>query len=307
MKTLVIGGTGHIGKFLVPQLCRQGCETTVVSRGQTGPGQGKPWDHVPMEKAQYKRHDQQWHQFIAATGAEVIIDILGIDVPGTYEAAKASCRHYVACGSLWMYGPARIVPTPEATQGPCEFESYAMRYDELQATMKLAHQDGIAFTAIMPPNICGPGKIPIEGAGGRDIEVHRAHAQGKPTILPEGCNTLVSPCDADDVAQGFALAVAERDQAAGEIFNVGPAYGLTTPELIETYSQIYQTRIPVEQVGWNKFLSEVLPEPGANYHFRHHMAPDISKIRQTLGYRPKYTSAESMGRAVEWMRGKGLI
>jgi len=307
MKTLVIGGTGHIGRFLVPELRRQGCEVTVVTRGRTPLPGGEGWDGVNFVNATYNRKDEQWSAVIAGIEPEVVIDIPGNDVPTTYQAAKSTCRHFIACGSLWMYGPARVVPTAEQTQGPCEFEWYAMRYEQLRQTMTVAAKDGIAFTAIMPPNICGPGKVPIDCRGGRDVEAHKSHMRGEPVVLPEGCNTLIGPCDAADVAQGFVLAACDRDKAAGRIFNVGSAYALTAPELVRTYGRIHGVEIPIEYVTAREFYEDVLPEPGANFHFRSHMAPDTSSIRRLLGYRPRYTPEQTLARAVEWMRSEGLI
>jgi len=307
MKILVIGGTGHIGKFLVSMLVEGGGEVVVVSRGTTAVTDTPVWGKVRRISASYDRGEPAWAKRVADIRAEVVIDILGADVPATYEAAKGPCRHFIACGSLWMFGPPRVVPTPETTQGPCEFEGYARRYAELLATRDAAARDGIAFTAIMPPNICGPGKVPIDGRGGRDAEIHKAHMRGRPVQLPAGCNTLISPCDAADVARGFALAVGDRDRAAGEIFNVGSACGLPAPRFIETYAAIYDTQIPIEFVDPDEFYSRILPDPGANYHFREHMLPDLSKIRARLGYAPACAPEQTMERAVAWMRDEKRI
>ena len=127
MKILVIGGTGHIGRFLVPGLRRQGREVTVITRGQTTAPEGEGWGEVNFVNATYRRKDEKWAAVVAEAGAEVVIDILGSDVPTTYQAGKGTCRHFIACGSIWMYGPVEVVPTPERTQGPCECEWYAMR------------------------------------------------------------------------------------------------------------------------------------------------------------------------------------
>ncbi len=137
--------------------------------------------------------------------------------------------------------------------------------------------------------------------------MHKAHIRGEPVYLPEGCNTLIGPCDAFDVAQGHYLAVCNRDAAADEIFNVGSAYALTAKRFIEVYGEIYRTGIPVESVTQEDFLTQVLPDQGANYHFREHMAPDVSKIRAKLGYEPKYTPEASMERAVSWMRKEKIL
>ncbi len=166
---------------------------------------------------------------------------------------------------------------------------------------------GVPLTAIFPPNICGPGKIPLDLKGGRDIALHRGYAKGAAAPLPEGINTLISPCDASDVAQGFRLAVARRDAAAGEIFNVGPARALTFPRLVEAFSQAYGVTIPIEWVTPQKFYGEIVTDRGAAFHFLHHMCPDISKARERLGYRPEFTCEQTIGRAVAWMRESKVL
>ena len=307
MKILIIGGTGHVGRFLTPMLVEQGAEVVVVSRGKTAVPDAPAWRKVRLLRAAYLRGDSTWHEFVSAQAPDAIIDMLGTDVPGTYSAAKSSCRHYIACGSVWMFGPPTVVATPETTQGPCEFDGYARRYRELLDTQVAAKRDGLGFTAVMPPNICGPGKIPLDGSGGRSIEAHKAHSRGQSVKLPDGCNTLISPCDAEDIARGFHLAVSNREAAAGQTFNVGSAYALTAPQFIRAYGEIYGCQIPITWVTHREFYEQVLPDAGAHYHFREHMAPDISKIRRLLGYRPAYTPEQTMARAVEWMRRERLL
>jgi nucleoside-diphosphate-sugar epimerase len=307
MKVCVIGGSGHIGKNLVEMLVGDGHQVSIVTRGRTAIPSGGKWDKVTVIKREYRRDDEEWARFIRATAAEVMIDIPGTDVPATYDAAKQKCRHFIACGSVWMFGEPRVVPTPEETQTLCPFEGYAIRYRELHETRDKAARDGMAFTAIMPPNICGPYQIPLEGRGGRSIEVHKSHMRGEPVPLPEPGNTLIGPCDAEDVAQGFFLALQQRDAAAGEIFNVGSAYALTALQFIETYAQIYRVKIPIEWHTWADYSTKVLPDLGANFHFKAHMCPDLTKIAARLGYRPRYTPEETMSRAVSWMRSGGLL
>ena len=307
MNICIIGGTGHIGGFLTRFLVEDGHNVTVVSTGRKPTPDTPPWRSVTMRTGIYTRDSAEWTEFIASVGADVIVDILGTDVPNLYRAVRGTCGHLIVCGSLWMFGPPKIVSTPEVTQGPCEFGGYAQRYEELLATRDQAARDGVAFSALMPSNICGPGKIPLDAKGGRDIEEHRSYARGEPVVLPTGCNTLISPCDASDIATGFRLAVRDPDAADREIFNVGAAYALTAPQFVEAYGEIYGIAIPIEEVPWEEFLTSYMPDPGANYHFREHMCPDISKLRTKLGYAPRYTPEETMARGVEWMREKAMI
>ena len=173
--------------------------------------------------------------------------------------------------------------------------------------LQMSDRSGVALSAIMPPNICGPGKVPIDGLGGRSIEVHREHQQGVEVCLPYPGTNLIGPCDAEDVAHGFMCVLKDREASAGEVFNVGSAYALTSEQFIETYADIYGTTIPIRFVNAEEYTRDVSPELGANYHFMEHMCPDISKISSRLGYNPKYTPEETMERAVEWMMKQNLL
>ncbi len=305
MKICVIGGSGHIGKHLTPMLVEEGHEVIVASSGRTPLPEGGPWTAVRHVTLSYGA--EGWTQTVRALGAEVIIDILQGNSPELYEAVKDSCGHFVVCGSVWMFGRPRTVPTPEITQGPCPFAGYARRYEQMQQVRELARAEGKPFTAIMCPNICGPGKIPLECQGGRSLQVHRAHQRGEPVILPEPGNNLIGPCDAEDIARAFAAVIRNRSAAADLILNVGAARALTAVQFVETYADIYGTNIPVEMVSWERFASEVLPDLGANWHFQAHMCPDITLIRQTIGYQPHYTPEQTLERAVRWMFDQGLL
>ena len=307
MNVCVIGGTGHIGKNLTEMLLDDGCRVTLITSGRTAVPTAGKWGSVAVVRQAYRRGDPAWAECLRQVAPEVLIDILGADAPATYEAVKGFCRHLIVCGSVWMFGEPRVVPTPDETQNPCEFDGYTLRYEEMQATRDRAGRDGIPFSAVMPPNICGPGKIPLDGMGGRSAAVHQSHQRGEPVSLPEPGQTLIGPCDAWDVAQGFFLAMQHREAAAGEIFNVGSAYALTARQFIETYGRIYGVEIPIEWCSWAEYAGRISPDPGAHYHFKAHMCPDLSKIRSKLGYVPRYTPEQTMERAVDWMRGEGLV
>ncbi len=307
MKIFVIGGTGHIGRFLIPRLVEDGHTVTVVTRGHTPMPEGTAWDRVIFKTGSYPTDEKSWIGLTSGEKSEVFIDILGADLPGLYHAVKNRTRHIIACGSVWVLGTPKTVPVPEETQGPCRFEGYRKRYEELLAVKESAKKDRVPFTAILPPNICGPGKIPLDCRGGRSIEVHKAHKRGEPVCLPEGGNNLVGPCDASDVAQGFRRAVRKPEAAAGEIFNVGSAYALTATRFVETYGEIYGVKIPVEYVGAAEFQIKILPDDGASYHFLAHMCPDITKIREKLDYVPEYTPEKTMARAIAWMHEEKLL
>lgn len=305
MKVLVIGGTGHVGSHLVPILLDQGHDVAIGSRGKKVVPDGSP-----LKAARFINVNSGDVESLKALAAEESFDTI-IDFPGTawnvWQAFSEKAQHIIACGSLWMFGNPRIVPTPEIMFEECFSEGYARRWRQMTEMLKESRMGKALFTAIMPPNICGPGKIPLDTLGGRDIEVHKANMRGEVVYLPEGPEGLISPCDAADLAQLFALAANNRAAAAYQIFNGGSGYALTSTQFVNTMAHIYGSNIPIEYVPWKKYRDEISPDQGSWWHFFAHMCPDISKARNLLGYEPEYTPEETLLRAVNWMRDGGLL
>jgi nucleoside-diphosphate-sugar epimerase len=304
MRIIVIGGTGHVGTFMVPKLIEAGAEVVVVGSGRRSCPISKGWSKARYVKCDI-RNLEDINKLIDES-PDVVIDMPG-SAWNVYQKLKVVTKHIIACGSLWMYGEPKVVPTPEKTQNICVFESYKKRYSELLELIETGRRDGVAFTAIMPPNICGPGKIPLECIGGRSLEVHKAHAQGREVVLPDGADVLIGPCDAEDIAECFVKAVFNREKAAYQLFNVGSDYSLTATQLVQVYSEIYHVEIPVKRVRWDEYISKISPDIGAWWHFKAHMCPDISKAKRVLGFYPKYTPERSLQRAVTWMKEQGML
>jgi len=304
MKILVIGGTGHAGHYLVPKLLSEGHEVFVAARGKTNvrlPDGFKGAQFLTLNSA-----EEGDLSFLKEYGFDTVVDF-----PGTayrfWEALKGQIGHLVACGSLWMYGAPQRIPTPEMGFSPCPFPGYHERYLRILEMQAESGKDKTVFTAIMPPNFAGPGKIPLDPMGGRSAAVHQAMMNGEEIILPDGPDGLVSPCDASDIAALFDLAINNREKAAGEIFNVGSEYAITMTEFVKLYGRIHGVEIPVRRVCWEEYTTKVNPDVPAWWHFYSHMVPDISKAKRILGYKPRYTPEEAITRGVKWMKETGLL
>ena len=311
MIVVIIGGTGHIGRFLTRMLVDDGQQVVVVSSGRT-PANTEQTNAGGVEFVHLRYPDTladgTFESLLRERRPDAVVDILQADTERVYShCLEGGVRHLVLCGSVWMFGRPKVVPTPEATQAECPFETYRLRYADMLRAVERSENGGLAVAGVMPPNICGPGKIPLDGMGGRSIEVHRAHRRGGNVILPFPGTNLIGPCDAEDVAQGFLRAIENREAAAGHIFNVGSSYALTAERFIMTYADIYGTRIPIEYVSAESYVRDVSPDLGSHYHFLEHMCPDISRISSLLGYRPQYTPEETMERAVKWMLDAGML
>ncbi len=290
MKILVIGGTGHVGSFLCEILKSHGHEVVIASRGNKSIPDG-------YKGVICNSYDKDSLMSLKSENFDTIVDFPGTAL-NVYNALGDTVKHIVACGSIWMLGLPKIVPTPEIPQNTCIFDGYRERFSQIN---EMIAKHKCPVTAVFPPNICGPGKIPIDGLGGRDINVHKAHKNGETVYLPDGPEALIAPCDAYDIAMLFALCIEQPEKSGNQIFNAGTEHALTTSELIKLYAKIYKTEIPIEYVSWEKYKNEISPSIGYWWHFYSHMCPDISKAKNLLGYQPKYSSESSVERAVKWM------
>ncbi|MFH1614810.1 MAG: NAD(P)-dependent oxidoreductase [Planctomycetota bacterium] len=302
MKVIVIGGTGHVGKFMAPMLVEAGCEVTVVGTGKTPVPKTNRW--AKIKYITFDVNDEKSLEQIRDLHPEVVVNMPG-DTWLVYQKLKKHVKHVIGCGSLWMLGEPVIVPTPETLQTPPVF--YTQRMEYFLKMLEESAKGDTAFTGILPPNICGPGKIPLECVGGRNIEVHKQHAAGMEVILPDGPDALIGPCDAEDIAQCFLCAVLNPDKAASQMFNVGSAYALTATQFVAAYGKIYDKQIPIKRVSWRQYIEKISPGKTSWWHFKAHMCPDISKAKTLLGYKPRYTPEQTLARAVEWMRKERLL
>ena len=304
MKILITGGTGHVGSFLAPKLVAKGHDVYVGTRGYCITHDDDGLQGAKLIKV--NAGDRESLTALKAENFEVIIDFPGT-TKAVWDVFADQAEHIIGCGSLWMFGYPQIVPTPEMSFEKCFDKGYEIRYDQIEEMIAESGKKKAVFTAIMPPNICGPGKVPVDQYGDRSVEFHKQMATGQTVYIPDGPECLISPCDAEDIADLFVLAVENREKAAGQIFNVGSAYALTISKFIRVYAEIYGVDIPVEKVSWEKYITEINPEKVAWWHFYAHMCPDISKARNLLGYEPKYTPEQTLQRAVDWMRKEKLI
>src|SRR2546422_8654923 len=95
MRTVVIGGTGHIGTYLVPELVRLGHDVVVLSRGERTPYQSSgAWNRVEMVQVDRDAEDAAgtFGQRVAGLRPDVVIDLICFTEDSARQLAEAVAR-----------------------------------------------------------------------------------------------------------------------------------------------------------------------------------------------------------------------
>ena len=117
----MIGGSGHIGSFLVPRLVRAGHEVVSISRGQqTGYSDDAAWRDVRHVAADRAAEDREgtFPGRVADLHPDVVIDLICFTLDSAtalVQRLRGHTGHLLHCGSIWRSGPSMKVPITEDT------------------------------------------------------------------------------------------------------------------------------------------------------------------------------------------------
>jgi nucleoside-diphosphate-sugar epimerase len=312
---VVLGGTGHIGGYLVPRLVAAGHEVTVLTRGKATPYRSDgAWSSVTTVVAD-RVEEEQAGTFAARVRdlePDVVIDLICFTLDSARQLAEAldgRVRHFLHCGTIWVHGPSVEVPTTEETPRR-PFGDYGVQKAAIEAyLLDRAHRNGFPATVLHPGHICGPGWVPVNPAGNLDLDVYRRLAEGEEVALPNlGMETL-HHVHADDVAQSFTAAMANRSVAVGESFHVVSPAALTLRGFAEIVAGWYGREANLSYQPWEQWRQTVEPEAaGMTWdHIAHSPNSSIAKAVRLLDYRPRYSSAQAVREGLDWLATHGRV
>ena len=296
MRTVVIGGSGHIGSYLVPRLVRAGHEVVSMSRGTRAPYvAAAEWDDVTQVVVDREQEDADgvFGRTVLAQEPEVVIDLLCFtpeSAAALVEALRGRVEHLVHCGTLWRYGPALKVPIHEG-QGTPPFDEYGIHKEAIARMLQRETAGGgLITTSVHPGHIVGPGWMPVGPLGNGDPRVWRTLSSGETLRIPGIGAELMHHVHADDVAQVFELAVAQRDAAAGEDFHAVAPSALSVLGYARIAASWFGREAEVETIGWDEFRAEAgarFADASWGHLYRNHYL-SIDKARTLLGYAPRW-------------------
>ncbi len=309
MRTVIIGGTGHVGTYLVPRLVSQGHEVITVSRGKREPYQPHgAWslvDTVELDRGEAEAAGE-FGQRIADLEPDVVIDMICFTLESArqmVEALKGQVQHFLHCGTMWVHGHSVQVPALE-DQPRSPFGDYGIRKAAIEAyLLKEARLSGFPATVIHPGHIVGPGWNPVNPQGNFNPEVFVKLARGETLTLPNLGMETVHHVHADDVAQMFEKAINNWSSSVGESFHCVSPAALTLRGYAESMASWFGEPAKLEFIPWEQWKATVTPEDAAATwdHIAHSPNGSIAKAQRLLGFCPRYSSLQAVQEAVSWM------
>ena len=309
MRIVVIGGSGHVGTFLVPRLVRAGHEVINLTRGARSPYiDDEVWSDVEQVAVDREAEDAAgtFGKRVAALEADVVVDMICF-TPDSAAALVKELRghsgHLIHCGTIWRYGPSVKQPMREDDTSPPigEYGTQKAAIAELLAAETAS--GGLITTVLQPGHINGPGWTPIGPLGNLDPGVWYALSAGQEIAVPGLGAELMHHVHADDVAQAFQLAVEHRDAAAGESFNVVAPSALTARGFLAIAAGWFGQTAKIRSVTWAEFRSGTTAEfADASWgHLSRSQYASIEKARTLLGYAPAFEPEAAVLDGIRWL------
>ena len=315
MRIVVIGGTGHVGTYLVPRLVTAGHEVVVVSRGSRKPYLPNPaWEQVEMVAIDRNVEEQQgaFGVKIRNLRPDAVMDMLCFTEASArqlVEALRGHVQRFLHCGTVWVHGYNVEVPMMEsASRAP--IDEYGIGKAAIERyLLGLAREGSFPAAVVHPGHIVGQGWVPLNPQGHFNIKTYEALARGEEITLPNLGLETVHHVHADDVAQVFQLAFERWDKALGDNFFAVSRGALSFRGFAEAvagwFGQPARLRfLPVEE--WKKTMTP--SEADAAYgHLIHCTHCNPHKSMDILGYQPGYTSLEAVKESLDWLIENGRM
>ena len=309
MRIVVIGGSGHVGSFLVPRLVRAGHEVINLSRGtRAAYVEDEAWSDIDQVTVDRDAEEAAgtFGKRVAALEPDVVVDMICFtpdSAAALVEAIRGRSGHLIHCGTIWRYGPSVKQPMREDDTSPPfgEYGTQKAAIAELLAAETAS--GGLVTTVLQPGHISGPGWVPIGPLGNLDPGVWYALSAGREVAVPGLGAELMHHVHADDVAQAFQLAVEHRDAAAGQSFNVVAPSALTARGFLAIAAGWFGQTAKIRSVSWAEFRSGTTAEfAEASWgHLSRSQYASIEKARTLLGYAPAFEPEAAVLDGIRWL------
>ncbi|MFN8450055.1 MAG: NAD-dependent epimerase/dehydratase family protein [Anaerolineae bacterium] len=309
MRVVIIGGSGHIGTYLVPSLVELGHEVINLTRGQSQPYlPNAAWNSVQSVVVDRKSEEAEgtFGEHVRALKPDIVIDLISFTEASArqlVEALRGEIQHFLHCGTIWIYGYSTQVPASE-DQPRRPFGEYGAQKAAIEAyLLREARQNGFPATMLHAGHIVGPGYAPLNPAGHFNPEVFARLARGETLALPNFGLETVHHVHASDVAQAFLRAITHHSASVGESFHAVSPAAVTLRGYAEAVASWFGKQAQLEFLPWDEWRKTVSESEAAATldHISRSPNASIAKALRLIEYQPRYTSLQAVYEAVMWL------
>ncbi|MCI0829462.1 MAG: NAD(P)-dependent oxidoreductase [Chloroflexi bacterium] len=236
MTTLVLGGTGFIGKRAVPRLVQRGEKVIVMDINPGAADFSEFGDKVEVIRGDIMQFQDVVSSILHAKPDRIMnlayllgsgddtphftmkVNVLGMD--NCFEAARiCGVNRVTYASSIAVSGQQsnfgdRVINEDDPMHGTSQYAMHK-RFNEFQA-QQFNQVYGMSITGIRPANVTGPDKV----RGSTDhVRCVTLPAAGQPVSFPKA-GLMRLPVHVDDIAEAF-VRVTMVDQSHYPIYNSG--------------------------------------------------------------------------------------
>jgi UDP-glucose 4-epimerase len=317
---LITGGAGFIGSHLSEALLDQGHDVLILDNLSTGSidnighlkgRRGFEYfvdsvDNEPLLAELIDRSDVVFH-FAAAVGVKLIVEqpvhTIETNVHGTEVVLKHANKKkklVVIASTSEVYGKSEDVPFREDSDlvmGPTPKHRWAYACSKaIDEFLALAYWKERKLPVIIVRffNTVGPRQT---GQYGMVIPnfVRQALAGEPITVFGDGTQSR-SFTHVRDVV-GALLKLIERPEAVGQVINIGNTEEVTIGQLAERVRAVTGSQSAIKQIPYEEAYE-------SGFEDMPRRVPDLTKIRQMIGYEPRHGLDDILVEVVDYFRRK---
>ena len=324
MRILVTGGAGFLGSNLAQALLGKGHEVVAVDNLSMGSIEnlaeclGKEgFEFIKADvtlDSTFENIEQRFDCIVHLAAFKIprygkALDTLQINYRGTEKvlefARRQDCKCVLASTSD-VYGRNPSLPFSEehtdsvigSSKAPRWAYAVSKLFDE---HLGLAYQDAYGFpvTLLRFFGSYGPNQHRTWWGGPQSVFIEAVLRDEVIPIHGDGSQTRSFTYVTDTVA-GICSAI-EKDEANGEIFNIGSTFEISILDLARKIKELSGTpgELKVEMIPYESFT-------GKKYEDVMRRVPDVSLCKRVLGVEAKVSLYEGLARTIEWQRNLSL-
>ena len=224
------------------------------------------------------------------------VETMRVNLIGTYNALEAAhatqetLERFIDISTSEVFGARayRVEETHDTTLGSVGEARWTYAVSKLAGEyMAHAYYDkyGLPTTALRPFNVYGPGQV----ARGAMMAFIEAAVAGRDLVIHGDGSQIRAWCFIDDMVEAL-MRVLERDEAVGQVFNVGNARSVVT--VVDLAQRVIRV---------SGSSSRLVFQP-LHYKDVEMRIPNVDKARRLLDWEAHVDLDEGLARTIAWYR-----